>query len=269
MSDNKLLTPVHYIGTLLDGTKFESTRDKDEALTIKLGQGRVVKGLDHGVVSMKKGEIALFTLPAELGYGVVGGGGSVVPSNAIVRFEFNSFHPTAGVKGYTCVLLILKLKDTACVLYFSEHSSETTAGRLSQVSGGIGCGTVVVGTPEEVIEFYVKDGHFCSALPKAIKTMKRVEKVRLIVQPQYAFSMEGRDANNGFHSVPLSSVLNIDLVLVSFKLVIDVTGDAKVIKKVTKEEEGAWVANESASVTGKFIEMHIILAILLGSVGIL
>ncbi|BFG20764.1 hypothetical protein CerSpe_070380 [Prunus speciosa] len=92
MSDNKLLTLVHYVGTLLDGTKFESTRDKDEALTIKLGEGRVVKGLDHGVVSMKKGEIALFTLPVELGYGVVGGGGSVVLSNAIVRFEFNSFH---------------------------------------------------------------------------------------------------------------------------------------------------------------------------------
>ncbi|PQP97930.1 peptidyl-prolyl cis-trans isomerase FKBP62 [Prunus yedoensis var. nudiflora] len=82
-------------------------------------------------------------------------------------------------------------------------------------------------TPEEVIEFYVKDGHFCSALPKAIETMKRGEKVRLIVQPQYAFGVEGRDANNGFHSVPPSSVLNIDLVLVSFKPVIDVSGDAK------------------------------------------
>ncbi|PQP97925.1 70 kDa peptidyl-prolyl isomerase-like [Prunus yedoensis var. nudiflora] len=86
------LNLVHYVGTLLDGTKFESTRDKDEALTIKLGKGRVVKGLDHGVVSMKKGEIALSTLHAELGYGVVGGGGSIVPSNAVVRSEFNSFH---------------------------------------------------------------------------------------------------------------------------------------------------------------------------------
>ncbi|CAB4263042.1 unnamed protein product [Prunus armeniaca] len=84
-----------------------------------------------------------------------------------------------------------------------------------------------------------------------------------------AFGVEGRDSNNGFHSVLPSSVLNIDLELVSFKPVIDVTGDAKVIKKVMKEGEGAWVANESASVTSKFIEMHIILAILLGSVGIL
>ncbi|CAL9012437.1 unnamed protein product [Prunus brigantina] len=62
-------------------------RDRDEALTIKLGEGRVVKGLDHGVVSMKKGEIALFTLPAKLSYGVVSGGGSVVTSNVVARFE--------------------------------------------------------------------------------------------------------------------------------------------------------------------------------------
>ncbi|KAH0983393.1 hypothetical protein GBA52_010570 [Prunus armeniaca] len=73
--------------TFLDGTKFESTRDRDEALTIKLGEGQVVKGLDHGVISMKKGEIALFTLPAELGYGVVGGGGSVVTSNVAAQFK--------------------------------------------------------------------------------------------------------------------------------------------------------------------------------------
>lgn len=78
------LNLVHYGGTLLlDGTKFESTRDRDKPLTIKLGEGGVVKGLDHGVVSMKKGEIVLFTLPAELGYGVVCGGGYVVPSNAV------------------------------------------------------------------------------------------------------------------------------------------------------------------------------------------
>lgn len=67
---------MHYVGTLLDGTKIESTRDGDDPLTIKVGEGRVVKGLDYAVVTMKKGEIALFTLPAELGY-----------DNAAVRFE--------------------------------------------------------------------------------------------------------------------------------------------------------------------------------------
>ncbi|CAL8090515.1 unnamed protein product [Prunus armeniaca] len=111
-------------------------------------------------------------------------------------------------------------------------------------------GTVVAETPEEGIELYVKK----DALPKEIKTMKKGEKVRLIIQPQYAFGVEGRDSNKGFHFVLPSFVLNIDLEVVSFKPVIDVTGDAKVIKKVMKEGEGAWVANESASVTVEFWE---------------
>ncbi|PQP93457.1 peptidyl-prolyl cis-trans isomerase FKBP62 [Prunus yedoensis var. nudiflora] len=240
---------VHYVGTLLDGTKFESTRDRDEPLTIKLGQGRVVKGLDHGVVSMKKGEIALFTLPAELGYGVVGGGGSVVPSNAVVRFE---------VELVSWITVVDLSKDGGIVKKIIEKGERNERpGDLDEVlvkyRVALVDGTVVAETQEEGIEFYVKDGHFCSALPKAIKTMKRGEKVRLIVQPQYAFGVEGRDANNGFHSVPPCSVLNIDLELVSFKPVIDVTGDAKVIKKVLKEGEGAWVANENASVTVSYI----------------
>lgn len=60
-------------------------------------------------------------------------------------------------------------------------------------------------------------------------------------------------------------MLNIDTELVSFKPVIDITGDAKVLKKILKEGEGAWTANEGASVTGKFIEMPIFIAILLES----
>ncbi|KAL6296114.1 hypothetical protein ACE6H2_004256 [Prunus campanulata] len=213
---------VHYVGTLLDGTKFESTRDRDEPLTIKLGQGRVVKGLDHGVVSMKKGEIALFTLPAELGYGVVGGGGSVVPSNAVVRFE---------VELVSWITVVDLSKDGGIVKKIIEKGERNERpGDLDEVlvkyRVALVDGTVVAETPEEGIEFYVKDD---------------------------AFGVEGRDANNGFHSVPPCSVLNIDLELVSFKPVIDVTGDAKVIKKVLKEGEGAWVANESASVTEQVI----------------
>ncbi|KAK7833096.1 peptidyl-prolyl cis-trans isomerase fkbp65 [Quercus suber] len=79
---------VHYVGTLLDGTKFDSTRDRDhdEPLTIKLGHGEVVSGLEHAIVTMKKGETALFTLPPELGYGVSGSHGVVQP-NSVVQFE--------------------------------------------------------------------------------------------------------------------------------------------------------------------------------------
>jgi len=53
------------------------------------------------------------------------------------------------------------------------------------------------------------------------------------------------------HNVPPNSILDVDLELVSFKPVIDVTGDGKVLKKILKEGEGAFTANEGAAVTSK------------------
>lgn len=80
-------------------------------------------------------------------------------------------------------------------------------------------------------------------------TMKRGEKAKLVVHPQYGFGEEGRDASNGVHSIPPGSILNIDVELVSFKPVIDITGDSKVFKKILKEGEGAVIPNEGATVT--------------------
>ena len=60
---------VHYVGTLLDGTKFDSSRDRDEPFKFKLRSQSVIKGWDEGVESMKKGELARFTLKPEYAYG--------------------------------------------------------------------------------------------------------------------------------------------------------------------------------------------------------
>lgn len=63
--------------------------------------------------------------------------------------------------------------------------------------------------------------------------------------------------SNGVHSIPPSSLLNIDVELVSFKPVIDITGDSKVLKKILKEGEGDVVANEGAAVTSKQTDVYI------------
>lgn len=158
-----------------------------------------------------------------------------------------------------------------------------------------------------ILCFY--SGHLCAALPKATMTMKRGEKVKLVVQPQCmsfttvtncfmrgfgtvhldiesklhaflvvyligslllnfnfrpssgkmmladAFGQEGKDASDAIHPVPPNSTLHIDLELISFKPVIDVTGDAKVFKKIMKEGEGSLVANEGATVTSKYSDI--------------
>ncbi|MBI9031459.1 FKBP-type peptidyl-prolyl cis-trans isomerase [bacterium] len=77
---------VHYTGWLMDGTKFDSSKDRDQAFTFQLGAGRVIKGWDEGVQGMKIGEVRTLIIPAELGYGARGAG-NVIPPNATLKFE--------------------------------------------------------------------------------------------------------------------------------------------------------------------------------------
>ena len=77
---------VHYVGTLTDGKKFDSSRDRGQGFTFRLGAGMVIKGWDEGVAGMKVGELRLLTIPPELGYGARGYP-PVIPANSTLIFE--------------------------------------------------------------------------------------------------------------------------------------------------------------------------------------
>ncbi|WP_304334743.1 FKBP-type peptidyl-prolyl cis-trans isomerase [Conchiformibius steedae] len=77
---------VHYTGWLTDGTKFDSSLDRRQPLTITLGVGQVIKGWDEGFAGMKVGGKRKLTIPPEMGYGARGAGG-VIPPNATLVFE--------------------------------------------------------------------------------------------------------------------------------------------------------------------------------------
>ncbi|KAG4934301.1 Peptidyl-prolyl cis-trans isomerase FKBP62 [Glycine soja] len=236
------------IGTLLDGTTFDSTRERDQPRTFALGKDDIGAGLDRAIITMKKGEVALFTLPGD------GGDGDVSldsDDSSAVRFE---------VELVSWITVVDVCKDGGVVKKILEKGSGIERpGDLDEVlvkyQVVLGDGTVVVETLEGGVEFHMKDGHLFPILPKVIMTMTRGEKAELILQPQYAFGEKGREAGSGLCSIPPNSVLHVNIELVSFKPVINVTGDSKVIKKILKEGEGAFTANEGANVTVSFTAM--------------
>ncbi|KAM5569720.1 hypothetical protein ABKV19_016967 [Rosa sericea] len=112
-------------------------------------------------------------------------------------------------------------------------------------------GTLV--SKSDGVEFTVEDGYFCTALAKAVKTMKKSEKVHLTVKPQYGFGEAGRPAAGEEGAVPPNATLGITLELVSWKTVSDVTKDKKVLKKALKEGEGYERPNDGAVVQVKLV----------------
>ncbi len=75
---------VHYTGTLLDGTKFDSSLDRGEPFSFKLGSGSVIKGWDEGVVGMKVGGKRKLTIPADKAYGKAGRPPTIPPNSPLV-----------------------------------------------------------------------------------------------------------------------------------------------------------------------------------------
>ena len=77
---------VHYKGSLLDGTVFDSSYKRNEPIGFAIGVGQVIKGWDEGIALLSKGAKATLIIPSHLGYGPNGAGG-VIPPNATLKFE--------------------------------------------------------------------------------------------------------------------------------------------------------------------------------------
>jgi len=97
---------VHYTGTLIDGTKFDSSQDRKEPIAFPLGKGAVIKGWDEGIAQLGIGDSAVLVIPPNLGYGSRGAGGDIPPGATLIFVV-----TLVDIKGEALSELLLKIID--------------------------------------------------------------------------------------------------------------------------------------------------------------
>ena len=75
---------VHYKGSLIDGSVFDSSYQRDEPIEFSVGIGQVIQGWDEGIMLLKKGASARFVIPSDLGYGAQGAGANIPPNSTLI-----------------------------------------------------------------------------------------------------------------------------------------------------------------------------------------
>ncbi|MCE2056092.1 hypothetical protein HAX54_044032 [Datura stramonium] len=230
---------VNYRVKLQDGNFFDSSYDRGKPFTFKLGQGEVIKGWDEGIATMKKSERAIFTIPPNLAYGEIGSP-PVIPPNSTLIFEielvsWNSVRDISGDGG-----ILKKIIKEGEGWATPRDIDEVLVKYVASSADG-----KVLSKSDDGVEFSLLEGHLYPAMKKSVKTMRKGEIAELTVKPAYYLGNSSFDGD-GVGILLSNSNLIIHVELISWKSVVDVTGDNKVLKKIIKAGEGYDHPNEGS-----------------------
>ncbi|XP_067655374.1 peptidyl-prolyl cis-trans isomerase FKBP4-like [Haliotis asinina] len=201
---------VHYVGTLTNGEKFDSSRDRGEKFEFQLGRGKVIKAWDQGVATMKRGELAKFWCKPEYAYGEAGAPPKI-PPNATLVFEVELFD----WKGDD----ITENKDGGIIKHEikkGEGYNTPNDGAMVNIHySGLYEGKVF---EERDVEFEVGEGSekgVVEGLEIIAKNLKNGEKARFDVSSQYAYGATG---NKDFN-IPAGATVEYEVEMKSFEKV--------------------------------------------------
>ncbi|KAL9673708.1 hypothetical protein QQ045_029969 [Rhodiola kirilowii] len=227
---------VHYRGKVDGGESLYSSYDKRTPFNFKLGQCEVIRGWDEGIATMHKGEAAEFTIPPNLAYGQCGCP-PLIPSNATLIFEVELLS--------WCTVRDLKCDGGVLKKVKIEGSGWATPKDPDQVSINyeVKLESGITLLKNSNVEYYLHEGHLCPAISIALTTMRRGERAELTVRFPYGITKEV----SGCGEVILpDSYLTFHIELLSWKKVVDIAGDKKILKKITKAGEGLDQPNEGS-----------------------
>ena len=235
---------VHYTGTLLDGTKFDSSVDRGDPFKFKLGVGQVIKGWDQGVASMKKGEKCVLTCAPEYAYGARGSP-PTIPADATLKFEVELFSWKSDNDLFDdggC-LRVKTLQKSSNYGFPKDADEVTVAYAVTAPDDDVaGAGDAIA--TETDATFAVKDAPFVG-LGAVLRKMKEGESVRYKMKnvPGGTQYLEGVPA--GAAAAPPQAA---DVVVTLKKLcVVEAICDGLGTKKTVTEGEGWDRPNDGAT----------------------
>ncbi|KAJ8245622.1 hypothetical protein GJAV_G00272720 [Gymnothorax javanicus] len=199
---------VHYVGTLLDGTQFDSSRSRNEKFSFEIGKGQVIKAWDLGLVTMKIGEVCQLICKPEYAYGSAGSPPKI-PPNATLVFEIELFD------------------------FHGEDVTEDEDGGIVRriITKGHGYSKPGEGSAVEVtlqgkyedrvfdereLKFEIGDGENLGlpvGLEKAIMAMEQGEESLFTIAPKYGYGSTG----NAKYNIPANATLQYTLKLAAFE----------------------------------------------------
>ena len=191
---------VHYTGTLMDGKKFDSSRDRGQPISFKLGEGRVIKGWDEGIALLKVGDKALFTIPPSIAYGDKEVGGGLIPANSTLQFEVELMSVAESpkpfdVKGKDTLTTVSGLKYIVVEKTKDAMAAKAESGKTVNVhytgmllDGKVFDSSRERGTP---FQFGLGQGQVIKGWDEGIALMQVGDKLRLIIPAELGYGPNG------------------------------------------------------------------------------
>eukprot|EP01118_Nematostelium_gracile_P008630 TRINITY_DN2861_c0_g1_i1.p1 TRINITY_DN2861_c0_g1~~TRINITY_DN2861_c0_g1_i1.p1 ORF type:complete len:461 (+),score=175.22 TRINITY_DN2861_c0_g1_i1:103-1383(+) len=178
--ENGAEVTVHYVGTLLDGSEFDSSRSRDQPFQFTVGKGQVIKGWDMGIATMKQGEIAVLTCRADYAYGD-NGSPPKIPGGATLKFEVEMI-------SWMDEKDVTDSKDGGVLKkVLIEGEGWETPKEDSKVKVNYKILNDDLSPQREIndLEFIVGEEMVVNGLDVAVRSMKLKEKSLVILKPQY------------------------------------------------------------------------------------